>query len=474
MGNTTKLQAPGPKCASYPVVGGKTNCPKDRCLFAGWFCAPLPTGHTVGSKADACEVQRTEDACARAGGDGMCRCTWGPNPVGKKHGKSEICAPRPAFGTPADTCTIPGAAAGADSTAPSCAKYTAKGTCPADRCIWGGWFCQPLPTGAEPDGTNTGACEKSRTKDSCSASGGDGECRCTWGVHPLGKKYKRPGGLICSPNPTFGTAKDTCTPPGYGSPPSDYDAAVEAEAPMAPAVLNPDEPRCATYKTKASCPKDRCIFGGWFCQPPATGAHLDGGNFGACEKVRSQEDCASTGGDGECRCTWGVHPLGKKYKRPGAKICSPNPEFLTRSDTCVPSDSPPGTLSPAAAAANAEEAGTDVPGGDGTDAQESVPAATSAPTQQCAGYQCDPKKWTGYVAKGGKICGECSAMVNIQVADGTCEGFCKLQGQTCVEGWEDMHLTRRHPYGHNVACEHGVAAHRRARDAAGVPRRRRL
>ena len=108
---------------------------------------------------------------------------------------------------------------------------------------------------------------------------------------------------------------------------------------------------------------------GWFCQPPATGAHLDGGNFGACEKVRSQEDCASTGGDGECRCTWGVHPLGKKYKRPGAKICSPNPEFLTRSDTCVPSDSPPGTLSPAAAAANAEEAGTDVPGGDGTDAQ---------------------------------------------------------------------------------------------------------
>ena len=261
----------------------------------------------------------------------MCRCTWGPNPVGKKHGKSEICAPRPAFGTPADTCTIPGAAAGADSTAPSCAKYTAKGTCPADRCIWGGWFCQPLPTGAEPDGTNTGACEKSKTEDSCSASGGDGECR----------------------------------------------------------------------------------------------------------------------------CTWGVHPLGKKYKRPGAKICSPNPEFLTRSDTCVPSDSPPGTLSPAAAAANAEEAGTDVPGGDGTDAQESVPAATSAPTQQCAGYQCDPKKWTGYVAKGGKICGECSAMVNIQVADGTCEGFCKLQGQTCVEGWEDMHLTRRHPYGHNVACDHG-------------------
>ena len=60
MGNTTKLQAPGPKCASYPVVGGKTNCPKDRCLFAGWFCAPLPTGHTVGSKADACEVQRSE------------------------------------------------------------------------------------------------------------------------------------------------------------------------------------------------------------------------------------------------------------------------------------------------------------------------------------------------------------------------------------------------------------------------------
>ena len=221
MGNTTKLQAPGPKCASYPVVGGKTNCPKDRCLFAGWFCAPLPTGHTVGSKADACEVQRSEDACASAGGDGMCRCTWGPNPVGKKHGKSEICAPRPAFGTPTDTCTIPGAAAGADSTAPSCAKYTAKGTCPADRCIWGGWFCQPLPTGAEPDGTNTGACEKSKTEDSCSASGGDGECRCTWGVHPLGKKYKRPGSLICMPNPTFGTAKDTCTPPGYGSPPSD-------------------------------------------------------------------------------------------------------------------------------------------------------------------------------------------------------------------------------------------------------------
>ena len=87
----------------------------------------------------------------------MCRCTWGPNPVGKKHGKSEICAPRPAFGTPTDTCTIPGAA-------PSCAKYTAKGTCPADRCIWGGWFCQPLPTGREPDGTNYGACEKVRTE----------------------------------------------------------------------------------------------------------------------------------------------------------------------------------------------------------------------------------------------------------------------------------------------------------------------
>ena len=132
-GNATKLAAPR-SCASYPVVSGKSTCPKDRCSSGGWFCAPLPTGQAAGaSNAAACERARTKGDCASAGGDGTCRCNWGPHPVGKKHGKSEICAPRPAFATPTDTCTIGGAAAAALPTgpaAPKCNGFKTKGGLP--------------------------------------------------------------------------------------------------------------------------------------------------------------------------------------------------------------------------------------------------------------------------------------------------------------------------------------------------------
>ena len=180
---------------------------------------------------------------------------------------------------------------------PSCAGFKAKGTCPADRCIWGGWFCQPLATGRKPDGSNFGACEKVKTEADCASTGGDGVCRCTFGVHPLGKKFKRPGSKICSPNPTFGTATDTCTPPGYRTPPSDFDAAAAADAAADEGTSTgagagspappPPATDCMVFKAKGTCPADRCMWGGWFCQPVATGALPDGGSFGACEKVRT-------------------------------------------------------------------------------------------------------------------------------------------------------------------------------------------
>ena len=418
---------------------------------------------------------------------------------------------------------------------PSCTGFKAKASCPADRCIWGGWFCQPLATGRKPDGGNFGACEKVKTGAECATTGGDGKCRCTFGVHPLGKKFKRPGSKICSPNPKFGTATDTCTPPGYSSPPSEYDAAAAAAAAAEPAAGTPvaagaggtgpgsaaamTGAECMVYKAKGTCPKASCMWGGWFCQPLATGSLPDGGNFGACEKVRTDKDCATTGGDGKCRCSWGVHALGKKYKRPGAKICSPNPAFLSRSDTCVPPGSPAGTVSPAAAAADAADAagadsgaggaangagaGAGAPsppkagagagaGQQGADGAQgagagpgagkppppqkeagaekgepgAVPPATSSPTESCSSYKCEPEKWVGFETNKGRVCGECSALVNIQgAAGGTCEGFCASNNLHCVEGWEDMHEAhdlpddshkkRRHPFGHDEACGHG-------------------
>ena len=273
-GNTTELAAPR-SCASYPVVSGKTNCPKDRCIFAGWFCAPLPTGQAAsGSNAAACERQRSKDACASAGGDGTCRCKWGPHPIGKKHGKSEICAPRPAFATPTDTCTIAGAAADADSTAaalptapaaPRCNSKKTKASCPKHSCVWGGWFCQPLPTGREDShDSNEGACERSKTEDSCSASGGDGKCRCIFGVHPLGKKFKRPGAKICFPNPTFGTPlalkcdAPTATPATAptSAPTSSTVAPASSSSPDASTAAADN--MCAAYSSESDCPAELC------------------------------------------------------------------------------------------------------------------------------------------------------------------------------------------------------------------------
>jgi len=48
-------------------------------------------------------------------------------------------------------------------------------------------------------------------------------------------------------------------------------------------------------------------------------------SLAACEAQLSEETCATTGGDGKCRCSW------------GGKLCTPNPTFGTPTDTCVPS-----------------------------------------------------------------------------------------------------------------------------------------
>ena len=259
-GNATELQAPR-SCASYPVAKGKSNCPKDRCIFAGWFCAPLPTGQAAGSNAAACERQSSKDACASAGGDGTCRCTWGSHPIGKAHGKSAICYPRPAFTTPADTCTV-----AAVEAINECDTKKTKASCPKDICTWGGWFCQPLPTGHVYDGTNFGACEKSRTEESCSASGGDGKCRCTWGVHPFGKVYKRPGSLICSPNPTFGTPSALSCDDAPTSTPATAPTSAPTSSTVAPAASSSSsssstdaaDNMCAAYASESDCPAELC------------------------------------------------------------------------------------------------------------------------------------------------------------------------------------------------------------------------
>ena len=170
-----------------------------------------------------------------------------------------------------------------------------------------------------------------KSDTACATAGGDGACRCSWGKGPgkFSDTYRK-GGDICFPNPTFGSATDTCTPPGYGSSPSEYDVATAAGDANPAADGNP-LPRCATYTSKITCPQaaGQCVWGGWFCQPPPTGRVPDGSNYGACEIARSAADCAATGGDGACRCTWGKDPggAGTLHKRPGGQICYPRVGF---------------------------------------------------------------------------------------------------------------------------------------------------
>ena len=66
-------------------------------------------------------------------------------------------------------------------------------------------------------------------------------------------------------------------------------------------------PICASYDSKHSCPTDRCIHGGVYCAPLPTGREVGGGTaLAACEMQLSEDTCATTGGDGKCRCSWGA------------------------------------------------------------------------------------------------------------------------------------------------------------------------
>ena len=45
-----------------------------------------------------------------------------------------------------------------------------------------------------------------------------------------------------------------------------------------------------------------------------------------------------------------------------------------------------------------------------------------------------PDQWIGY---DGKTCGECAALVHVRNNGRNCNGFCNLQGLSCVEAWDD-------------------------------------
>lgn len=47
---------------------------------------------------------------------------------------------------------------------------------------------------------------------------------------------------------------------------------------------------------------------------------------------------------------------------------------------------------------------------------------------------CNPTSWIGYDSK---VCGTCSALVNVRDNGGTCDAFCQKQGLGCTQAWDD-------------------------------------
>ena len=64
---------------------------------------------------------------------------------------------------------------------------------------------------------------------------------------------------------------------------------------------------------------------------------------------------------------------------------------------------------------------------------------------------CDPSSWTGF---DGRVCGECAALVRIDMYDGTCSAYCAGQGLTCIDGWDDKTNGRCSLDAERMGCEH--------------------
>ena len=62
----------------------------------------------------------------------------------------------------------------------------------------------------------------------------------------------------------------------------------------------------------------------------------------------------------------------------------------------------------------------------------SPPPSPGPPPMPCGGKS--PDQWIGY---DGNTCGECAALVDVRDNGGNCNGFCELQGLSCVEAWDD-------------------------------------
>jgi len=178
--------------------------------------------------------------------------------------------------------------------------------------MFGGWFCQPLPTGATPDGTNYGACEKVRSEVECATAGGDGACRCTWAPHKLGIQYKRPGGKICAPRAGWKASDDTCVPPAVGAPLTTPPSANEdggedpGKTPVPPVPSDPATLRCFMHH-EVNCPLDRCSWvANSCCAATDSWCQNTGATTSGCTHYQDEASCPTDSNGGAAdRCYWG-------------------------------------------------------------------------------------------------------------------------------------------------------------------------